>query len=174
MTFLWLRLPEIPETPAFAETHKAANCIANAMEKDGNSPSPSQDLLRGKLSGDVVKQCWWKLALGLIVCGLWQCSFWLLRSRWCSLAFPSAIVCVAKDFPHQTRRIFLIVCERSRCLLFLCPFYQIAAKRCWESIFLFCFPQIFFPSVLPTPTLSFLEPTFEFFRRLLSFQSFRF
>lgn len=147
---------------AFAETHQAANCITNAMKEDGYSPAPSQDLLRGKLSGDAVCRCWWKLAAGLTVCGLWKCSFWLLRSRWCSLAFPSAVVCVVRDFPHRTRRIFLIVCGRSRCLLFLCPFYQIAAKRCWESIFLFCSRKYFFLHF-------FLHRLYHFLSQLLSF-----
>lgn len=58
----------------------------------------------------------------------------------------------AAEFSTWKEKFFLIVCGSSRwnlrCLLFLCPFYQIVAKRCSEDIVLFCFPQIFFlPSI---------------------------
>lgn len=64
------------------------------------------------------------------------------------VAFSLLTVWVCKVF-HMNEKIFLIVCGSSRwnlwCLLFFCPFYQIVAKRCWENIILFCFPQnIFF------------------------------
>lgn len=147
---------------AFAETQKAANCIANAMEEDGYITIARLAarkafrrrrlpvLVKARSGSDCVRSLAvfvLTFAVAMVFVSISICSG-VCRRR---LSTPNET-----NFPHCLWKKSVPVVPLS--------FLSNRCKTLLRKHLFILFPaNIFFPSVLPPPTLSFLKPTFKFF-----------